>query len=255
MEGLYYRELGEGKPMVILHGLFGSSDNWLTLGKRFAEAYKVYLIDQRNHGQSFHDDQFDYAVMAADLAHFFKQEKIAPAIVLGHSMGGKTAMEFAMNHQSLVDRLIVADIAPKSYPVHHHTILKGLFAIDLEKLGSRKEADEILGRYVPEVGVRQFLLKNLTRNDQKKFTWRINLPVIAREIEAIGKGLNQNYRFDKPTLFIRGGRSDYIKGGDTHLIHSIFSDVFLQTIENAGHWLHAEQPDVFYRHVMDFLHA
>ena len=255
MQELFYRELGEGKPMVILHGLFGSSDNWLTLGRRFAEKYKVYLLDQRNHGQSFHDDRFDYAAMAADLEYFFRSKKLEPAVILGHSMGGKTAMEFAINHPELTDCLIVADIAPKAYSVHHHAILKGLFAIDLEKLSSRSTADEILGQYVPEPGVRQFLLKNLTRNDQKAFTWRINLPVIAREIETVGKGLNQNYRFDKPTFFIRGDRSDYIQDEDIHLIHSIFSNATLHTIENAGHWLHAEQPDHFCTAVMNFLHA
>lgn len=252
MQELYYRELGSGSPLIILHGLFGSSDNWLTLGKKMAEKYKVYLVDQRNHGQSFHSDEFNYQVMSTDLNKFMQQKEIASAHILGHSMGGKTAMQFAVEYPGKINKLIVADIGPRFYPVHHDTILKGLFSINLDKLASRKEADETLSAFVPEVGVRQFLLKNLAR-EGSSFTWKMNLQVIAKEIEQVGKSLNQNAVFEKPTLFLSGGNSDYIKDADLNLIHSIFKNSMLKTIEGAGHWLHAEKPEEFFELTMNFL--
>lgn len=252
MQELYFRELGEGKPLIILHGLFGSSDNWLTLGRRFAEDYKVYIIDQRNHGQSFHADDFSYEAMAADLKQFIDSKNIENPHVLGHSMGGKTAMTFATTYPELVDKLIVADIGPQSYPVHHASILKGLFSIDLQSIKSRKEADEQMATYIPEMGIRQFLLKNLTRSGGA-FTWKINLSVIAREIEQIGKGLNQNTSYTKSALFIRGEKSDYIKDSDFNLIHSIFTNCSLETIMGAGHWLHAEKPNEFFDIALNYL--
>lgn len=254
MQELYFRELGEGKPLVILHGLFGSSDNWLTLGKRFAEDFKVYIVDQRNHGQSFHDDEFTYEAMAADLKQFIDGKNIKNPHILGHSMGGKTAMNFATSHSDCLDKLIVADIGPQSYPVHHSTILKGLYAIDLANTQSRKEADEQLAQFVPELGIRQFLLKNLTRTDGR-FAWRINLNAIAQGIEQIGKGLNQNISYSQSALFIRGEKSDYIQDADVNLIHSIFTNSKLETISGAGHWLHAEKPQEFYDIVMKYLQA
>ncbi|MCE7995928.1 MAG: alpha/beta fold hydrolase [Roseivirga sp.] len=252
MQDLYFRELGEGQPLIVLHGLFGSSDNWLTLGKRFAEDFKVYIIDQRNHGQSFHSDEFSYESMAADLQQFIHSKNIERPHVLGHSMGGKTAMTFATTHPEIVDKLIVADIGPQSYPVHHSTILKGLFSIDLQNTKSRREADEQLTGYIPEIGIRQFLLKNLTRSGSS-FAWKINLPVIAQQIEQIGKGLNQNTSYDKSALFVRGEKSDYIKDSDVNLIHSIFTNCQLETIAGAGHWLHAEKPQEFYDITINYL--
>ena len=254
MGRLFFRELGESnhKPLVILHGLFGSSDNWLTLGKRFAEQFHVYLVDQRNHGHSFHDSEFNYQAMANDLYSFFQDQNLNSSHLLGHSMGGKTAMEFAIQFPERIDKLIIADIGPKSYPVHHHTILEGLFAIDLNSLQSRRDADTILSEYVKEIGVRQFLLKNLTRGE-KGFKWRVNLEVIADQIEEVGKGLIENSLFNQPTYFIRGGRSEYILDQDFDMIKSIFSDAQIATIPNVGHWLHAEQPEKFYELTTEFL--
>ncbi len=256
MQKLFYRELGEDheQAVIILHGLFGASDNWLTLGKLYANHFHVYLIDQRNHGQSFHDAEFSYKAMAGDIGTFFKETKLKSAHIIGHSMGGKTAMEFALNNKECVDKLIVADIGPKTYPVHHRKILKGLFSIDLNTLTSRNEADQKLAEYVPEMGVRQFLLKNLARTSEG-FKWKINLPAIAAQIEEIGLGLNDNYRYDGSSLFIRGGKSDYILDSDANQIHTIFKDTGVKTIPNAGHWLHAEQPDEFFRITMDFLNS
>ena len=254
MQKLFFRELGEQneQSLIILHGLFGSSGNWLTLGKRFAEHFHVFIIDQRNHGLSFHHPEFNYKVMATDLIDFFIDHKLNSAHILGHSMGGKTAMEFAVNNATRVDRLIIADIGPKSYPRHHSKILKGLFSIDLENLESRKQADELLYQFVPEPDVRQFLLKNLSRNS-RNFEWKINLKDIALNIEEVGLGLNENYRFEKPCLFIRGGNSDYILDEDINRILSTFQKSSLKTIPNVGHWLHTEQPEQFLELALEFL--
>ncbi|KOF04054.1 alpha/beta hydrolase [Roseivirga seohaensis subsp. aquiponti] len=252
MQELYFRELGEGKPLIILHGLLGTSDNWLTLGKKYAEHFKVYILDQRNHGQSFHDDEFSYPAMAEDLLNFMNNHNIEKAHILGHSMGGKVAMTFATEHPNRVDKLIVADIGPQSYPPHHTLIFKGLFSLDLPNLSSRKEADEKLAEYIPEFGVRQFLLKNLARNNDA-FEWKMNLDVIAKEIDKVGLGLNHNAEYKGTTLFVRGGKSDYIQDSDFNLIHSIFKKSKIETIEGVGHWLHAEKPEEFLNLTLDYL--
>jgi len=252
MNQLNFKVFGEGKELIILHGLFGSLDNWITLARKFAENYRVYIVDQRNHGLSFHDDEFNYERMADDLFNLMKVEKIDSAHLIGHSMGGKTAMTFATNFPEKVDKLIIADIGPKYYPVHHTQIIKALYAIRLDELNARKDADEKMSELIKDVGIRQFLLKNLLR-DGNTFRWKMNLDVIAKHIEEVGKGLNQNAHFDKSTLFIRGERSDYIQDGDLNLINSIFPSAKLQTIKGAGHWLHAEKPQDFHDMVIKFL--
>ena len=186
---LFYRQSGQGRPLIILHGLFGSSDNWYSLAKVFAEHFTVYLIDQRNHGQSPKSDAFDYALLTEDLAEFIQEHSLQQPILLGHSMGGKTAMNFAVRYPEQLSRLIVVDIVPRPYPVHHDAILEGLKAIHLGSLMSRAEADKTLSEYVPETDVRQFLLKNLSRLPAGGFEWRINLEAIDQNIEAMGDGM------------------------------------------------------------------
>lgn len=252
MPQLNYKTFGEGEPLIILHGLFGSLDNWITLAKKFADNYKVYIVDQRNHGLSFHDDAWDYDVMAEDLCEFMSTEQLDKALLIGHSMGGKTVMNFAVKYPEKVDKLIVADIGPKYYPVHHTTIIKALYSIDVNALSSRNEADEQMQKLISEFGVRQFLLKNLQR-DGDSFRWKMNLDVIAKNIEEVGKALNQNATYAQPTLFIRGGKSDYIQDGDFNTIHSIFPKSKIETIASAGHWLHAEKPAEFFQLVTEFL--
>ncbi|WP_422007691.1 alpha/beta fold hydrolase [Roseivirga pacifica] len=252
MPQLNYKTFGEGEPLIILHGLFGSLDNWITLAKKFADNYKVYIVDQRNHGLSFHDDTWDYDVMAEDLCEFMSTERLDKAHLIGHSMGGKTVMNFAVKYPEKVDKLIVADIGPKYYPVHHTTIIKALYSIDVNALSSRNEADEQMQKLISEFGVRQFLLKNLQR-DGDSFRWKMNLDVIAKNIEEVGKALNQNATYPQPTLFIRGGKSDYIQDGDFNTIHSIFPKSKIETIAGAGHWLHAEKPAEFFQLVTEFL--
>lgn len=249
---LNYKEVGEGKPLVILHGLFGSSDNWISIARKLGETRKVYILDQRNHGDSPHSDEFSYEVMATDLKKFINEHSISNFDLIGHSLGGKTAMLFATQNSELVDKLIVVDIAPKKYPVHHDTIIEGLKSIDITTLKSRSDADTALAENVPLIGVRQFLLKNLKRTPNG-FGWKINLDVIQTEIEEVGKGLPNNVQFDKPTLFIRGGMSNYIVEDDMELIKLHFPLARLVTVKGASHWVHAEKPEDFLEKVYSFL--
>ncbi|MCG3166039.1 MAG: Esterase YbfF [Bacteroidia bacterium] len=244
--------LGEGKPLIILHGLFGMLDNWFTLGKKFSENFTVYLIDQRNHGQSPHSDEWNYKVMSDDLLEFFDEHHLSKATIIGHSMGGKTAMQFAGDHNDRVKKLVVVDIAPRSYPVHHKNILDALLSIDLENLKSRNEADAMLSKYISDFGTKQFLLKNLTRkeNDNTKFEWKFNLPVIAKNIHEVGVQTTGDSTV--PALFIRGENSNYIKNSDEAEIQKLYPNSEIISI-NSGHWVHAEKPEEFYSSVMKFL--
>ena len=252
---LYYRSLGEqGKVIIILHGLFGSSDNWLTVGKKLSEHHRVYLLDQRNHGQSFHDDDFTYDAMALDLHQFVQKNKIKNFVLIGHSMGGKVAMQYASRNSIEIETLIVVDIAPKYYPVHHQDILSSLASINLETLKSRNEANQLLSKNVPEAGTRQFLLKNLGRDTLGKFRWKINLTGITQGIENVGEALSVDAHFDGPTLFIRGAKSNYILDTDFAASKVHFPDSALATIPDAGHWVHAEQPEKLLTTIEEFIH-
>lgn len=246
---LFFREytpaLDTGKqPIVILHGLFGSSDNWLTQAKMFSAEYKVYTVDQRNHGQSPHDNTWDYKAMVSDLNTFFEEHQIHDAVLIGHSMGGKSAMNFALAHPDKVARLIVVDISPRYYDLEHYSILEGLNAMDISTITSRNEADAQLSQYVPEPDVRQFLLKNLQRKAEGGFSWKINLPVISKNLANIGVDLLYPGQFDKPTLFIRGRKSRYVPDADWPRIKEVFPNATLETME-TGHWVQAEKPQEF----------
>jgi esterase len=252
MMKLFFRELGQGKPFIILHGLMGSSDNWLTQAKMLAGQYHVYMVDQRNHGLSPQSDEFDYKVLADDVKEFIKQHKLEKPIVLGHSMGGKAAMNFAISNPNMLDRLIVVDIAPKAYPVHHDSIVEGLKAIPIDSLQSRNEADKILSEYVPEADVRQFLLKNLLRKPEGGFSWKINLPVIDKNLELISADIQFPGTYQGQTLFVRGRRSHYVKDEDRERIKNLFPNSTLITMD-TGHWVQAEKPQEFVEVVLKFL--
>ena len=252
---LFYRELGQGKPLIILHGVFGSSDNWITPAKLLADTFKMYLVDQRNHGQSPHDSDFNYKILSEDLKSFILENEIKEPHIIGHSMGGKVAMEFASENPELLDKLIIVDIAPKYYPPHHQKILEGLNAINLNTLKGRQDADHTLSQYVDEFPVRQFLLKNLYRSDNNQFSWRINLPVLTEKITAVGESMDSEKRVAVETLFIKGEKSGYIKPKDEELIYSIFKSVKIETISEAGHWVQAEKPAEFAAVVKEFLGA
>lgn len=249
---LFFRELGQGRPMIILHGVFGSSDNWLTQAKLFSPHFRVFTIDQRNHGQSPHDEEFSYPVMVTDLLQFIDEHQLKDPIVIGHSMGGKVAMNFAVAHPEKLEKLIVVDIAPKPYNLEHYVIIEGLKAIPVQTITSRNEADAALAAYVPEPDVRQFLLKNLQRRPEGGFTWKINLPVIDKNLNKIGFDLEFAGKFEKPTLFIRGGKSKYVKDEDMTRIKEVFPQAELKTLD-AGHWVQAEKPQEFVDTVMKWL--
>lgn len=239
--------------MLVLHGVFGSSDNWQSMGKALAAHFTTYLIDQRNHGLSPHHHQMDYEVMSSDLLELMEAEGLKSAFVVGHSMGGKTAMSFAAKYPELVDKLVVVDIAPKYYPPHHQNILKGYRSIDLPKLETRKQAEEQLMELIPDLGVRQFILKNLHRDTDGTFSWKINLDAIEAHVEDLGQGLPSEAIFEKATLFIAGEHSNYIQLGDHGLIAGHFPQSKIVTVAGAGHWVHAEKPNEVAGLIIEFL--
>ncbi|MDX1752057.1 MAG: alpha/beta fold hydrolase [Salinimicrobium sediminis] len=251
---LHSQIIGEGRPMLILHGFLGMSDNWKTLGNDFAEAgFQVHLIDQRNHGRSPHNDTFNYLELAKDIKEYIDSHHLENVILIGHSMGGKTAMTAAALFPHLIEKLVVVDIAPKYYAPHHQTILEGLAAIDNASLTSRGDADELLSQYIKEKAVRMFLLKNLYWKTKEKLGLRLNLEVLTSQVEELGKALPGEYSYNNPTLFIKGERSNYITSEDKALIEKHFPKATIVSIPKAGHWVHAENKDEFYRTVMNFI--
>jgi esterase len=256
---LHALQLGEGKPLIILHGLFGSGDNWLTLARELAGHYRIYLPDQRNHGRSPWSETFTYDAMSDDLLELMEANRIEQPVIIGHSMGGKTAMRFAVRFPALLRKLIVVDIGPRYYPPHHQRILAGLLSINPATLQSRQQADWLLAPHVPELSVRQFLLKSLYRTEAPApappFAWRLNLPAIAQAIENVGEAISSQTAVERPALFLRGGQSDYVKEEDMTLIRQLFPQAQLDTIAEAGHWLQAEQPQQFLEKVKQFIEA
>ncbi|TCK67530.1 pimeloyl-ACP methyl ester carboxylesterase [Winogradskyella wandonensis] len=253
---LHSNIIGKGQPFVILHGFLGMGDNWKTLARQFSELdYQMHLVDQRNHGRSFHSDVFDYDIMAEDLKAYCDANNLKEIILLGHSMGGKTAMTFATRFPEYVKKLIVADISPRYYPVHHDAILDGLSNLDFTLIKSRGEADETLAHYVADAGTRMFLLKNLYWVEKGKLGLRINLPILREHVSEVGEALPSQAVFGKPTLFLRGDKSEYIGPTDEGIIHRHFIDAKIETVSNAGHWLHAENPKAFYKSVVEFIRA
>lgn len=239
---LHFKKQGNGPAIIILHGLFGMLDNWQTIANELANNFEVWLLDARNHGQSPHSDEFTYDAMAEDLHVFVRDHDIANPVIIGHSMGGKTAMRHAQLYSDEIKKLIVVDMGIKKYPVHHHQIIAALKAVPVHQLQSRKEAEEVMKPHISEMGIRQFLLKSLHRNSDGTYNWRFNLEVIAQEITNVSEALPQT-KVDLPTLFIRGALSNYILEEDFGDIKQMFPQCEIETIENAGHWVHAEAPD------------
>jgi len=248
--------LGEGQPFIILHGFLGMSDNWKTLGNKFAEAgYQVHLLDQRNHGRSPHTPEMNYEVLAKDIFDYCQTHNLKNIILLGHSMGGKAAMLAAGKYPDLIDKLIVVDISPKYYAPHHQQIMEGLTALENQNLTSRGEAEEFLSKFVGDQGTRMFLLKNLYWESKEKLSLRLNLKVLKETIEEVGAELPSGFKFMKPTLFIKGGKSNYITKEDEPLIIRHFPKAEIQIIPNAGHWVHAEKMKDFYDNVQRFINS
>ena len=267
---LFYRKYGEGPAIIIVHGLYGSSDNWVTIAKKLSENFEVFLIDQRNHGRSPQSDEFNYDVLKNDLLEFMDKMAIEKAVLIGHSMGGKTVMFFAKDYPERISHLIVIDIAPKSYnlpkdeipqTINHLQIISAMNAIDFTKINSRQDVDEELAKTIPFERVRQFLLKNLNRNSDNKYSWRLNVKAIEKNMTNILDGLdgqdfkNGNGITGFPVLFVKGANSDYILDEDYDTtIQNIFPYAELVTIPNAGHWVHAEQTSLLIKTLMYFIY-
>jgi esterase len=250
---LNFQVQGEGFPLIILHGFLGSSDNWRVASKRLGERYKVYSIDLRNHGCSPHSDIMNYAVMSQDVCDFMDDRGFSSSFVLGHSMGGKVAMQFATEFPNRVEKLIVVDIAPKAYPASHRPILSALSTLELKAYKSFGEVDGALAAAIPEASLRQFLLKNLTRDKDGGLSWKIDLEAIARNYDNLAAAIAPRQSFNRPACFIRGGQSNYIRDDDISLIQKTFPRAEIKTIPNAGHWVHADAPEEFLEIVTDFL--
>ncbi len=262
---LFFRKEGNGPPLVIVHGLYGSSDNWINIGKRLAEKHTVYMLDQRNHGRSPFADTHTYNDLRNDLTEFFEQHNIEKATLLGHSMGGKVAMWFAADFPEKVEKLVIADITPKNYLLLkddsqfylHQNILLAMQEIDFSKIKSRNDVDDFMAEKLDNKQIRQFLLKNVVLDKEtKQYKWRVNAEVLYDYLEEIVSGVNKNWLDDRipitnyPVIFIRGMKSKYILPEDEILIKDIYPDSRIIDIPNAGHWLHAEQPEKFMQAVL-----
>lgn len=253
-EILHSRIIGTGKPLLILHGFLGMSDNWKTLGAKYAEnGFQSHLIDQRNHGKSFHSEDFNYDLLSDDLKKYMEYHDLEKAFIIGHSMGGKTAMQFACDYSEITEKLIVADISPKYYPPHHQDIITGLTALDFERISSRGEADKELEKHLSDFGIRQFLLKNLYWVEKGVLGFRFNLPILSTKMEEIGDNISATAIFEGDTLFLKGDVSEYVVEADLPEIRRHFPRAKIDTIENAGHWVHAANPKQFFEKSLHFL--
>ena len=239
---LFFRKTGSGKPVIIIHGLFGMSDNWHSFARQLGESgFEVYTVDLRNHGHSFHSGEFSIASMSTDLVRLMEAENIRDPVIGGHSLGGKVAMHLALHHPELISRLIVMDIAPRFYPVHHLPVINALKAVDLVHHPSRKEAEHTLALHQLDMATRQFLLKNLYHRE-KQLAWRFNLEAIEKNIGEAGREILAEKPFTKPALFIAGEYSSYITKEDQIAIPELFPEALIRQAPRSGHWIHADNP-------------
>lgn len=254
---LYSNSIGKGQPLIIAHGLYGSSDNWLSIARELQDDFEIHMLDMRNHGRSPHSNTHDYASMAQDIMEYVENYKLNNIVLLGHSMGGKASMLFTLQNPELVDYLLVADIAPKNYQDHtlgHKKILETLQTIDLKKVKTRTEVANILDPIFQNKRITQFVLKNLTRQEDKSFKWDLNIPILLANLDNIVGGIDDwnNYYVKTPTLFLKGEHSPYLTLEDNFLIRKYFQNSEITTIPNAGHWLHAEQPELIIKTILYF---
>lgn len=249
---LNHKIFGQGDPIIILHGLFGMLDNWQTIGKKLAEDYMVVLVDQRDHGKSDHTDEFNYQVLAEDLRVFMEENWMHEAYIIGHSMGGKTAMQFAVDNPDMIEKLIIVDIGPKAYKAGHDTIFKALREVEIDKVKSREEVEESIAKYINDKGVRLFLMKNLQRKKEGGFRWKMNLELLYQEYPNIIDAIKYDGTVDVETLFIYGSKSHYIVPSEIEGVKEIFPHSTFEEVD-AGHWIHAEKPDELLTLVKGFL--
>lgn len=254
MEILYSRIEGKGKPLLILHGYLGMSDNWKTLSGKFAEAgFQVHALDLRNHGRSFHSEEFSHELMMQDILQYCKFHNLKKVSLIGHSMGGKLAMFLAVTHPDLIDKLIIADISVREYSPHHQDILEALNSVDFSIHTDRKQVEQVIAQYVPDFGTRQFLLKNVYRITPNQLGFRMNLKSLTENYNNMGIEIPKSSKYDKSVLFLRGEKSNYIRERDEQDILNIFPKAEIKTVSKAGHWLHAENPEEFLKYALDYL--
>ncbi len=261
---LFYRKFGSGQPVIILHGLFGASDNWVSVGKKLAEHFSVYLLDLRNHGQSFHSDEHSYAAMSRDVLEFIDINELKNVVLLGHSMGGKVAMTFAIQNYCRVNKLIIVDISPAAYinsyknidKISHRVILNTMANFEFKSVKNRSQIETKLRENISELRVLQLLLKNIKRNSQNNFSWRLNCKAISENLQDMFAAVEQNIEMqenDIPTLFFKASDSQYVNGSDFDEIAKYFPNSKIETIYNTGHWIHVEQPDILIDRVIKFI--
>jgi esterase len=252
---LHFRTYGSGEPVIVLHGLFGSLDNWHTISMRLSDRRQVYAVDLRNHGRSPHTPEMSYAAMAEDVRELLDDQQLETASLIGHSIGGKVAMQFGLSYPGRLEKLVVADIAPRAYPPHHEYIFRALLRLDPATFKARSEIERALASEIPDLALRQFLLKSLERDESGAFRWRLNLPALHAHYAELCADLPSDQTCDRPALFLRGSESDYVRPQDEQRIRQLFPSASIQTLPGAGHWLHADVPEGFFRIVQEFLRA
>lgn len=252
---LFYREYGNGAPVIMIHGLLGMSDNFIPVAKKLAEQYKVILPDLRNHGNSPHSEDFDLNVLTEDIVELFHKLNFNSAVIMGHSLGGRVAISAALKHPELFSRLIVEDMAPRKYSGNKsiNNLLQAMNRLDLKSMKSINDIDESLKQLIPDVRNRQLVLKNIARMGEGVYDWKLNLKVITTKVESLMTPVFENVEFSKPTLFIKGGKSNLIRPEDYEIIYKFFPAATIETIPNAGHWVHADEPLLFLEKVTAFL--
>jgi len=242
---LLYRHFGEGNPVIFLHGLFGQSDNWVTIARCIADQFSVFIPDQRNHGHSPHSPVHSYPALSDDLLEFMEEHGITSSILIGHSMGGKVAMTFALDHPEMVEKMVVIDISPREYPERniHTEVITQMLSLDLDKISSRTQAEKVLEERIPDARIQMLILKNLYYKLPGKLSWRPNLQAISRHLDQLFNGIRSDKQFNGPCLFIKGGQSDYITYEDSGLITRLFPYATIEIISGASHWVQADAPE------------
>jgi esterase len=250
---LHYHESGTGAPLIVLHGLFGSLDNWRPVSRLLSDRFRIIAVDQRNHGRSPHASDMNLREMAKDLRGLMDRLELGRAHLLGHSMGGKTAMQFALLHPEQVDRLVIADVAPVRYEPSHRRLMEAMMALDTGSISTRAEADAELGRSIPDPAVRQFLLKSLARDGSGRFHWRLNLPALRQNYDLLLAPPEMERPCERPALFLCGDDSDYVKDTDISEVRRFFPRAEFERVPGTGHWLHAEKPETVADAIRRFL--
>jgi esterase len=252
---LFYREFGSGSPVIMIHGLLGMSDNFIPAAKKIAENNKVILPDLRNHGNSPHSEEFNLEVLTGDIIALYHKLHFNSAVIIGHSLGGRIAISAALQYPELFSRIIVEDIAPRKYSGNKNigNLISVMNRMDLKNKSSIGEIDDTLKHFIQDVRTRQLILKNITKNMDGKYVWKLNLDVITKNLESLMSSVFEKMTFTKPALFIKGGLSHLIRQDDYKIINKYFPLAEIEIIPNAGHWVHADEPQLFLYKVIDFL--